>query len=281
MKKWFIVPPMLWIVAFTIFPLLYSLVLSFGSMRVGNQYRWIGLSNYVRILQDSRWWNSLRFMLELVVIAIVLEVSIGTIMALLLDQKMRGRSFLRGLWVLPIFATPVAVAYLARTIFNEDTGPINALLSSIGIGKAPWLSDPRLALVSVVTLDIWQWTPFVFIIVLAGLQSIPQEVIEAAKVDGASSFHILSMITMPLLGTTLLTALFLRLVEVFKIFDYPFGLTGGGPGVSTESPSILVYKTALRSFDFGYGSSLAYAYFIVIIIVCSLILKRVRNVFFQ
>lgn len=174
--------------------------------------------------------------------------------------------------ILPIFATPLAVGYSFFTIFYEEGGPLGFL----GI---PFLSDPGWALFSVILVDIWQWTPFCFLVFLAALQGIPDELYEAAIVDGASEIRMLADVILPVLTPTIIIVLLLRLAEALKLFDIPFAMTGGGPGIATQSYSFLAYRTGLRFFDLGYASAMAYGLLIVVMIMITLFFKTLRRTY--
>ncbi|MFO1349248.1 MAG: sugar ABC transporter permease [Gammaproteobacteria bacterium] len=183
-----------------------------------------------------------------------------------------ARSTLRALMILPIFATPLAVGYVFFTIFYEAGGPLGFL----GI---PFLSNPHWALFSVALVDIWQWTPFCFLVFLAALQGVPDELIEAARIDGASGWDVLREVLLPLLQPTILIVLLLRLTEALKLFDIPFALTGGGPGVATQPYSMLAFRTGLRFFDVGYASAMCYALLIAVMIIITLFFRRMRDTY--
>jgi multiple sugar transport system permease protein len=176
---------------------------------------------------------------------------------------------------LPLFATPIAVGFLFFTIFYEEGGLINGLLHL----RVPWLSQPDWALVSVMIVDTWQWTPFVFIVLLAAIQGIPEEFYEAARLETSNGWAVFRYITMPVLQPTIILVIVLRIAEAFKVFDIPFIMTGGGPGASTQVFSMFTYRTARRFFDFGYGSALAYLLLIVVIVIVSMFFRRIRQVY--
>ena len=189
---------------------------------------------------------------------------------MLFNQKLLGRAVLRTIMILPIFATPIAVGYLFFTIFYEEGGPLGFL-------GVPFLSNPNWALFSVILVDVWQWTPFCFLVFLAALQGVPDELYEAALIDGASTRDILVRILLPILQPTILIVLLLRLAEALKLFDIPFALTGGGPGIATQSYSFLAFRTGLRFFDLGYASAMAYGLLIVVMIIVTLFFRRLRD----
>jgi multiple sugar transport system permease protein len=277
MKYVFILPGILWVLVFTIFPLLYSLRTSFYTSYLGISEQFVGLHNYARAFGDYQFWTALRITLLIVILSVAGTVVLGLLMALLLNQRLRGVKILRGLFTLPLFATPVAIGYLALTIFSEENGPIDGALRAIGAQAIPWLSSPGWALTAVTLIDIWQWTPFCVIVFLAALQGLPEELFEAARLDSSSAWQVFRSITLPLIAPTIVTITILRIVETFKIVDIPFSLTGGGPGIATRTYSFLVYVVGLRFNDAGYASALAYLLLILVLAVASLYFARLRR----
>ncbi|WP_206530082.1 carbohydrate ABC transporter permease [Nordella sp. HKS 07] len=298
-------PAVIWVLAFTVFPLGYSLYLAFykieqkvevkrekqpmldaagkpvlddaGQPRTKNVVikdqvniaTFIGIDNFKRMFSDPQVGEAIRVTLLFVLIAVPLELALGFLLAVLFNQHIFGRPVLRAVMILPIFATPLAVGYTFFTIFYEVGGP----LAWTGI---PFLSSPTWALISVILVDIWQWTPFCFLVFLAALQGVPDELYEAARVDGASALDMLREVMLPLLIPTIILVLLLRMAESLKLFDIPFSMTGGGPGVATQPFSLLAFRTGLRFFDLGYASAMAYALLIVVMIVVTLFFKRLR-----
>jgi len=278
-KYAFILPGIFWVLAFTIFPLFYSFSLSFFRVRLGKPARFVGLDNFLRLFGDYKLGNSLRITLIYVAITVSIQVILGILIALLFNQEMKGKSLFRALLILPIFCTPVAVGYLGLTVFYEEGGPINSILMSLFDWKIPWLSQPFWAWVAVLLLDIWQWTPFCFLVVLAGLQSLPDEVYDAAYLDSAWEWEIFRKITFPMIQPVVIIVLLLRLIESFKIFDVVYSLTGGGPGTATEVYSLYTYRTGLKFFDFGYASALGYLLLAMVMVIVNLFFRRVRQVY--
>jgi multiple sugar transport system permease protein len=298
-------PAVIWVLAFTVFPLGYSLYLAFykieqkveikrekevivdadgkpvlddsGQPRTKNVVikqqvniaTFIGLDNFKRLLSDPQVAEAIRVTALFVLIAVPVELALGFLLAILFNQHIFGRPVLRTIMILPIFATPLAVGYTFFTIFYEVGGP----LAWTGI---PFLSNPSWALVSVILVDVWQWTPFCFLVFLAALQGVPDELYEAARVDGASALDMLREVMLPLLVPTIIIVLLLRMAEALKLFDIPFALTGGGPGVATQPFSLLAFRTGLRFFDLGYASAMAYALLVVVMIVVTLFFRRLR-----
>ena len=278
-KFLFIGPAVVWILAFTIFPLLYALYTSLYSFRYGQRLGFTGLENFARLFTDSNLLSSLRITLTFVVGTVTVQMVLGVALALLLSREIRGSNLIRGVATLPLFATPVAVGYLAITLYYERNGPLNSLIRALGGENIPWLSDPTWALVAVILVDIWQWTPFVFLITLAGLQSLPSEMYDAARVDGASAAQNFRFLTLPLLAPLLWLILLLRMVEAFRVFDIPTSLTLGGPGRATEVYSLYTYRTALRFFDHGYAAAQGILLLVIVMFIVTLIFTRVRGLY--
>lgn len=275
----FLMPAALWILAFTIFPLLYAVYTSFFSFRFGQINQFVGLENFMRLFRDQNLHTSLRVTLSFVASTVIVEMILGFGLALLLNREIRGRNLLRAVNTLPLFATPVAVGYLGITIYYEQNGPINSLIRALGGDIIPWLSDPFWALVAVILVDVWQWTPFVFLVSIAALQGLPQPLYEAAKVDGASSFDLFRYITLPLMAPILWLILLLRLVEAFKVFDIPVSLTLGGPGRATEVFSLFTYRTALRFFNHGYAAAQGFLLLVIVMVIVSFLFSRISRVY--
>ncbi len=270
-----LLPAVLWVFAFTIYPLLYSLRLSFYRVRVGRSDIFVGLDNYGRMLADQRLWESARVTLVYVAAAVAIELLLGLALALLYTNPMPGRSAWRAILSLPLFATPIAVGYLFFTIFYEEGGLINAFLP----WRVPWLSNPQWAVASIVLVDVWQWTPFAFLVLLAGLQNIPEDLFEAARLEARSRWQLFRHITLPLIGPTLVIVLLFRLTEALKVLDIPFSLTGGGPGTATQVYSLYAYRTGLRFFDLGYASAMALVLLVFVMMIVTALFRRVRETY--
>ncbi len=276
---YFILPAAIWVLAFTIFPILYALYTSFWSFRFGKRNQFVGLTNFGRLFTDSNLHSSLLLTLRFVIVTVTVEMLLGFGLALLLNREMRGKSVLRAILILPLFATPVAMGYLGITMFYEINGPINEFIRLFGFQGVPWLSSPRWALIAVMITDTWQWTPFVFLVTLAALQGLPRDLYEAAEVDGASGWDSFRTITMPLMAPVLWLVLLLRLVEAFKIFDIPMSLTLGGPGRATEVYSMFTYRTALRFFDHGYAAAQGILLLVIVMVTVTILYGRIRELY--
>jgi multiple sugar transport system permease protein len=275
----FLLPGVIWVLCFTIFPLLYSFVLSFTNRRMGRGDRpteFIGVDNYAQIFNDQRVQEVLGTTIFLIIGSVLLTLILGTLIAWLFSQQIPGLNIFRAILTMPLFAAPIAPGHLGTILFNEQSGPINHMIRGLGGSPIFWITNPWAARFAVLIVDAWQWTPFVFIVVLAAMQSVPDELYEAIRLDTSSSWLIFSRITLPLIAPALGTVGMLRLVETFKILDIPFTLTGGGPGTSTQTYSYYTYLTGLRHFNMGYASALAYLLVIVAIIITTIYFWRMR-----
>jgi multiple sugar transport system permease protein len=272
-------PAVVWILLFTIFPLLYAVYTSFYSFRFGQFNQFVGLDNYRRLFTDQNLHADLRLTLVFVAVTVTVEMVLGFALALLLNRELWGKNVLRAIMTLPLFATPVAMGYLGITIYYEQNGPLNELLRFLGLPGRPWLSNPVWSQVAVILVDVWQWTPFVFLVALAGLQSLSPDLYEAAEVDGAAGWNMFRRITLPLMAPTLWLILLLRLVEAFKVFDIPASMTLGGPGRATEVYSLFTYRTALRFFDHGYASTQGFLLLLIVMVIVTLLFGRIRQLY--
>ena len=266
-KAWFILPAVIWTCGFTLFPLFYALWLSLQQARgMGRPLQYAGFKNFARLAGDERVWGSLGFTLGYAAITVSIQMVLGMALALLVHREFRLRGLVRTLLLLPLFATPVGLGFLGRIVY-ADAGPINTILATLFGGGVPWMSNPWSARIAVALLDIWQWTPFCFLILLAGLQSIPDELYEAARLDTNRRLQMLWHITLPLLRPLIFLTVLLRLVEALKIIDIPFALTAGGPGRANETFSIFIYRTAFTGFDIGYASAASFMFLVVVLAI--------------
>jgi len=275
----FVFPAIAWVLLFTIFPLLYSLRVAFSQVFYGNIVGWAGFANFSRMFGDYRFWQVFQFTIMFVIITVGVSVFLGLALALIFNRQMRGLKYYRALLTTPIFTAPVALGYLGVMLFNEESGPINLILRTVGFAGGPWLSSPGWARASVILVDIWQWTPFAFIIILAGLQSLSDEVYEAAVIESSSGWQIFRYVTFPLILPVLGTVTMLRIVDAFKVFDIPFGLTGGGPGTATRTLTYYIYTQGLRNLDMGYASAMAYFLMAITLVVGIFFYRRTRALY--
>jgi multiple sugar transport system permease protein len=281
-KYFFLLPGVVWVLLFTLFPLIYSLYLSLNDVRLGRDPRFVGLENYIEILGldgeggDEKARDTAAFTAFLSIGSTTLTLLMGTFIAWVFNHDIPFLRQMRAIITMPLFAAPVALGFLGIILFNEVSGPINNILQGLGLGRVQWFIDPWGARFAVLLIDVWQWTPFVFIVVLAAMQAIPDDLYESARLDTKSSWMQFRYITMPLIVPALGTVMLLRLVETFKAIDVPVSLTRGGPGSVTQTYSYYAYDTGLvGSFQLGDASALAYLIVIVAIIISSIYFSRV------
>ena len=274
-KLMFLLPAALWVLGLTIFPLIYGVRLSLFNVKIGGQDQFVGLGNYIYFFKDYHALNSVVITLIFVFAGVAVQLVLGMSLALLFNRPMPLRGTLRTVMTMPLFATPIAVGFLFFTIFYEEGGLINGL---IGL-KIPWLSNPYWALASIIVVDIWQWTPFCFLIFLAALQGIPEDFFEAASLETKNIWRGFRYITFPVLQPTIILVLLLRLTEAFKVFDIPFTLTTGGPGAATQVLTMFAYRVGMRFFNFGYSSAISILIFIVIMIIIMTLFRRIRQTY--
>jgi multiple sugar transport system permease protein len=253
-----IAPTLLVLLSLTIYPLIYSVTISLQT-QTNEGSKW-SAANFTRLLSDSFFLTSLIHTLIYAIAALTFEFLIGLGLALLLNSQIRGRGFCRATLLVPMMLPTVVVGVVWRLMLNPNFGAINGTLKQFGFDteKLTWTASPRLAMLSVVAVDVWQWTPFVFLVLLAGLQAIPQEPYEAALIDGSSRWQTFRYVTLPLLKPAILIALLLRTMDLLRVFDQIFILTEGGPGFATETISLYIYRTAFRFFDFGYAAAMSF-----------------------
>lgn len=242
-------------------PIVRLVLLSFErtSLEGGLRSRFAGLAMHARLWQDGRWWGALGHTLVFTTASVGIETVLGIAFALLLDRPFAGRRWARALVLVP-WALPTAVMALAwGWIFNDSFGVLNDLLARAGLvhGPVAWLGRPVTAMAAMVVADVWKTTPFVALVVLAGLQGIPRQVIESARLDGASGPAVLWHVVLPLVRPAILVAVAFRAAQAFGAFDLPYVLTGGGPGGATETVSLYAYRAFYRYLDFGYAAAIA------------------------
>jgi multiple sugar transport system permease protein len=239
-----------------VYPLWDGLKASTKFYRYGKPLRDVGLDNYIRLWSDDQFRNSLVVTVGFVALAVAIETVLGLALALFCQREFRGIRLLRTVLIVPMVITPVVVAIVFRLIYASDAGMLTALSELIGGGPVQILGHPTKAFMGLVALDVWEWTPLMFLILLAGLQSLPTEPFEAARVDGAGPWRIFIDHTLPMLGPVLTIAIVLRTIDAFGTFDQVFVLTRGGPGEATRLLSIFGYDTAFKFQQTGYAAAL-------------------------
>ena len=270
---YFLIPALLLLSIFIIYPLIDALYLSFRSQLIyelkGN---FIGLANYIEILQDKEFWNALSLSIIWTVANVIAQVLLGVSAALLLNEDFKGRTLARALVLLPFFMPTISVTLMWKWLLNQNYGIFNSILMQLNIISKPinWLENSQLALFSLIFIGIWRFSPFVIINILARLQTIPMELYEAAEIDSASKWSQFRYITLPEIKGVLLVVILLRGIFMFKKVDMFLILTGGGPGTSTQTLPVLIYKSAFGAMRLGKGA--AYAMVTLLITTISIIL---------
>jgi len=278
----YMAPTILWILFFMIYPLIFSIVMSLKRFKLerGVSFwgmKWVGLDNLVKAFTDKFFLQSLEKTFIILVIAVTIEFFLGMGIALLLNKKGVRFDFLWIALILsPMMLPLIASGNLWRMLFDTRWGVINAAIMSLGLNPVDFLGNPNWSLVAVIIVEIWQWTPFVVIILLAGLRSIPDEPKEAALVDGATNFQTFRYVMLPLMAHQILIVLLIRSMDVFKTFDIVYALTFGGPGQSTTVVSFYIYRQAFTQFKLGYAATLSWVVFIIIYLMSFAILKFIK-----
>lgn len=267
-KYVFLLPALIFVVVMMIFPIIYTLRLSFTKWSMASFVppRWVGLANYYSLLfSDTRFWSAVGRTFFFTVLAVLVETVLGVAIALLLNRDIPGKNFIKTLFLLPMVATPVAVGMVWLLMYEPTIGVINQLLRMLGLPQGLWLASPRQALCSLIIVDVWQWTPMITLIVLAGLAGLPPEPFEAAKVDGASTFQCIRLVTLPLIQPTIVAAMVLRAIDAFKTFDIIYTMTQGGPGFSTETLNLYSFALGFQYFQMGKASALLIIFFALVL----------------
>ncbi|MQW68164.1 ABC transporter permease subunit [Sinorhizobium medicae] len=277
--RWFsillIVPAMLVILVFALLPLAYALDVSFrfADLTRGRIGDFVGLDNYRAVLHDRAFWSSVGVTLKFTLTAVTLEMVLGIAIAFLIHGATAGKGIIRSLMILPLATSAAVTGLFWRYLYDTQFGLINHFLGLVGLPEPNWLGDYTIALWSVILFDVWQWTPFVALIALAGLQALPKEPFEAAELDGASTFRVLRTPTFPMLKPVLFLVLVLRTIDSVRLYDAVAVLTRGGPGTVTETMTFYLYRTGLKLFRMDYASTMA-IFFLYAMLVASLFALR-------
>ncbi len=278
MKAAFLGPALALLVILVAYPLVNNLIMAFQDVPAsleGGEF--IGFGNFIEISQDQRFWNATLRTIIYSVGSVAVQLVLGIGYALLLNQHFRGRGIVRALFLIPMIATPVAVAMVWRLMFQPDLGLFATIGSFFGLPSIPFLSDPLLALPSLMLVDVWQWTPFIALLVLAGLSGLPTETQEAAMVDGANAWQRFWHITLPALRPVIAVAAVTRLIEAMRTFDPIYVITGGGPGQATETLNIYAYNLAFQFLDPGYAAAVVVLFVLVMLLFSFVIIRLSRR----
>ena len=272
-------PALLLLILTTTTPLVY---LAWTSVqRIDLSMPWIsgfaGIDNYTKMASDPRFWSSLALTVIYTASTVVLQVAIGLALALLVMRIPRGHAALRVAAILPIVLAPVVVGLFWRTlVLSPDVGLVDVATRALGLGSHNWLGDPQLALISVIAMHTWQWTPFAFLVILASIASLPPDVFEAARIDRAGAWKRFIYITLPLIRPAIVIVVILRLMTALSAFAAIFAATGGGPGTATEILNLYAYRTSFTELNLGYGAALAMV-LLTLTLTISFMLFRLRR----
>jgi multiple sugar transport system permease protein len=271
-------PSVLIALAVLIYPLLDGLRASAAFYRYGKALRDVGFGNYIRLWSDPEFLNSLTVTVSFVTLSVAIETVLGLLLALFCAREFRGIRLLRTVLIIPMVITPVVVAIVFRLIYASDAGMLTAFSEALGGQPVQILGQPLTAFTGLVALDVWEWTPLLFLIILAGLQSLPVEPFEAARVDGAGAWRTFVDHTLPMLRPVLAVAIVLRTIDAFGTFDQVFVLTGGGPGQSTLLLSIFGYNAAFKFQQTGYAASLFVTMGVIVLALALAAVRLLRRV---
>lgn len=273
----FLAPALAVLLSLSIYPLIYSVTISL-QQRTSSGVNWT-FGNFTRLASDNFFRTAMAHTFVYAVVALACEFLLGLGLALLLNKQIRGRGLFRASLLVPMMLPTVVVGVVWRLMLNPNFGAVNGTLKQLGINTEhlTWTASPRLAMLSVIAVDVWQWTPFVFLVLLAGLQAIPQEPYEAALIDGASRWQTFRHVTLPLLKPAILIVLLLRTMDLLRVFDQIFILTEGGPGFATETISLYIYRTAFRFFDFGYAAAMSFVLLALTNIISAIYIRFLQS----
>lgn len=265
--KWiYTLPAVIFVLLMMLFPIIYTVRISFyeWSMSATTPPLWVGLSNYIALFKDERFWHAAGSTFYFTFAALTLEVILGIAIALLLSREFRGKNIVKTIFLLPMVATPVAMGLVWMLIYEPTIGVANMLLKTFGLEPLLWLASPNQVIPSLVIVDVWEWTPMIALIIMAGLATLPTDPYEAADVDGASTWRKFVSITLPLLRPTIIVAAMLRLIDVLKTFDIIYATTQGGPNFASETLNLYGYVLGFQYFKLGMASSLLVIFFALV-----------------
>jgi len=276
----YLLPALIIMVTITLYPFIYAVVLSFCkcNLTAFKGRHFVGLANYFKIVQDPDVWNALRITGVYVCSCVGIELVGGVAIAFLLNSEFKGKNVVRSLLLFPMVMSPVVAGLIWRWIFNAEWGLANYIISFIGLSNRAWLTKPNLALFSVILADIWEWTPFIILVTIAGFQAIPQEVVEASSVDGASWWQTQRYISLPIIKPVLLIGLLLRTMDTFRYVDKIFVMTYGGPGAATSVLAFFAYVKGFKFFQMGLTAALCIVLLGIIILLVNIFIRLSRGV---
>ncbi len=272
----FAVPAALIVATVILFPWLFTLFMSVHDWKVSGNVYYVGFANYVHLAFDERFLWAVARTLYFTTAAVIFPVLIGIWAAVCFARKFKLRGAARTLFILPMMATPVAIALVWTMMFHPQLGVLNYLLTSVGLPPSSWVYSADTVIPTLVMVETWQWTPLVMLIVLGGITSLPIDPYEAAAIDGASGWQMFRYITLPLIQPFIIVAAVMRIIDALKAFDTIFVITNGGPGTASETINMLLYQTAFGYYNLGYASAMVVVFFVLIMLL-SLVLLRTRQ----
>lgn len=275
-KKFFMAPTIIALLLTTIFPLLYSIFISlfnWNLVKPDTKWQFVGLRNYANILKNPEYLSALKITLFYVIVVVVVEIVLGILLALLAFQQVLGTRILRTVVISAMVISPVIVGTAWRLMYNPEYGLINYFLDKMGNWGYGFLADAKTVLPAIMIADVWEWTPLVFLICLSGLQSVSQESLEAASIDGANAIQRFFYVTLPSLRSSIILAVLMRTMDSFKQYDLIYAMTAGGPGTASQNVNILMYNTAFQYFNVSKGAAMGVISVILINIIASFLLK--------
>jgi multiple sugar transport system permease protein len=277
---WLMIAPCLaMLAANSIFPLIYTVTVAFQNYQVliPVPHRFIGLTNFEKPFSDPLFWSSLGVTAWFIAGVVLLQFPVGFGIAILLNRLRRHQEMLATLLLVPTIISTSVASFQWVQLFNYQFGPLNYLLGLMGLPQPTWTGDPSLALPCLIFVDFWQWTPFMTLLLFAGLRSLPTSVVEAARIDGSTSWQIVWLIYLPLLRPVIGIAVILRILMAFKLFDVVYVLTAGGPGTATENLAFFTYVQGFRYFNMGYAAALSILQLIVVSLLAKLLIRLTRR----
>jgi multiple sugar transport system permease protein len=272
----YLLPALLVLLLLGMAPFIYNIIMSFTDRYLASTEdpNFIGFANYAGNLTDPAFWDAAKVTLIYVLITVAIEFALGLFLAIIFQLNFHGKKIIRSVILIPMIAAPIAISFMWRIILNPNMGVLNYLLGFVGVDDVLWTGDPKMALFTIIMVDVWQWTPFVFIIMSSGIAALPSNPFEACLIDGGSFWQAFRYVMLPLLRPIILITLIFRLVDSIKAFDTIFIITAGGPGTATETLNLQTYLTAFKYFRVGYAAALSIIVLLIIIVVTNVLAKK-------
>ncbi|HET7097468.1 MAG TPA: sugar ABC transporter permease [Casimicrobiaceae bacterium] len=268
----FIAPALIVVGAVIIFPWLFTLWMSAFDWKIGSSAHFVGSENYQALVKNQRFAEAILHTFYFTALAVILPLVLGTAAAMIFHRQFPLRGVLRGVFIMPMMATPVAVALVWAMMFHPQLGVLNYLLSLVGLPPSLWVFSPTLVIPSLVLVEIWHWTPLVMLIVLGGLAALPTEPYESARLDGATEWQLFRHITLPLVAPFIVVAAVIRTIDALKTFDTIYVITGGGPGTASETINLYLYLQAFAFYNIGAASAVVVVFFVIVLALAVLLL---------